>query len=247
MISDKKKMYSTSCPTFHDNIFDRYLENNLSDHDRDVFEEHYFNCDVCYEALRVRFELNRSLRQSAGSADILKPRSSETPGLISQLWSLPEAPATFLKSKGWLLAILLMFLVTVLISHYSNFQPQHYLAGLNGSLPTQVNSGKIFRPLPYFEDILTNDLRSYDSLNLIETPLKHSPGMPLSFQWSGPANLKFLELSIFNNNGQPLYSGAVKSGFELPYQLQAGLYYWLLEKDNQTLAAGKFTLLPEAP
>ena len=64
--------------------FERYLAGTLSDPERDAFEEHYFGCDRCFEALRILRATREALRAAGPlvpATPIRRPRRALWAGI----------------------------------------------------------------------------------------------------------------------------------------------------------------------
>lgn len=75
----------------YEDRIDEYLLNRLEGTERDAFEEHYFNCELCFRTLRDRERLIGAVR--ARGRALLEAPPVRTPVLRPALWGWAAAAA----------------------------------------------------------------------------------------------------------------------------------------------------------
>ena len=244
-----------------------YLMGELLDDDAKIFEEHYFQCEVCFKELKIA-EDAISLIKNEGTK-IFKPegkfeanRKLFLPGLSAPLrWGIAFSSIV-------ILAVVLYFLFQnkqgiineKIISQEENtfpndkividsleekkLQPNNNLAELNDPA---------FKPDPYFEEWITENVRSE---NIIDTIVSPETGERFYNQ-----NILFhvkmknfgngISLKILNNLEKEIFMTNTNIDEEYQFKVQitpevfnkSGLYYWRIENENEVLFTGKFYFL----
>ena len=189
-------------------MIEDYLNGILTDEEREAFERHCFECDVCYRAVRMHEETVGLIREEGGTFydDPQKRRG----GLSAFFDSFPRwvlVPATAV-----LIAVLLFFLIP--------------------------KTDDPFVPLPYLEAMLADRTRS-QTVEILSPGIGEKIGDLLVFRWSGSEEVR--HLVILNHRGEEAGRYDTKDlYFQLSEKLEAGLYYWKLENEEDMLALGKF-------
>jgi len=95
----------TCAQTFEDDRVGRYVAAELSDTERDAFEEHFLGCAACRQALEVHLDLVDALRaqrpvQAVAATMVSLPRS--TPSFGARWSGLAAAAVLVIGVGGWL-------------------------------------------------------------------------------------------------------------------------------------------------
>ena len=82
---------------------ERYILNELPEHESERFEEHYFNCTECAENVRCLAGISEALRDPAESSS--PARSSGWLEMIREWWARPLAGAIAAVALLWLIGL----------------------------------------------------------------------------------------------------------------------------------------------
>lgn len=93
----------------HEDLIDDYLLNKLSKEKREEFEEHYFNCPLCFEKMSERDELITAVKQQPGIIfhDLAMDEREETLPLHERIFA-------FLTPTQWAMTAVTAALVLVI-------------------------------------------------------------------------------------------------------------------------------------
>ena len=107
---------------------DDYIRGKLSDADKEVFEQHYFECDRCFEELQFRENLLGVIREHGEAifADQIRKREP-----IRESWGARALDRLFPKvpiwRRGWVYAAVSIAVILILIPIFSTmFAPNKY-------------------------------------------------------------------------------------------------------------------------
>ena len=93
----------------YEDLIDGYLLNKISEEKREEFEEHYFNCSICFEKMRERDELITAVKQKP---DIIFHDLSLDER--EEILPLHERIYAFLSPKQWAMAAVTAALILVI-------------------------------------------------------------------------------------------------------------------------------------
>ena len=221
-------------PKRHEAIAD-YLTNELSEEEAIAFEEHYLQCDVCFQELQVAEDAMNLIEDEGPS--ILAAPETRTRNL-----DYPKRKLGWQPRWGFAIASVSVVAVIGFI----------VLTNLNETDLDNL-SGPSFAPEPYLEEWVTQSTRTSDEI--IDSVLSPEPGEKLisgriTFQWTMleriPVSLKILsnlEEEIFTSTTEleqfPQFTIEVDTGIFK----EAGLYYWRIEDEENVFFVGKFYFL----
>ncbi len=200
-----------------------FLARQLSPEEAEAFSDHFFNCDVCYEQLRLQEEMQDLIRAegnvlfaNALTTQHERPRRSALPALR---WKWVLAPAA-----AAAIALVAFFIITPTKDEGKRFSGPSYdeSANLEDFIrhPTYRSSQRIRVLSPANGAIVSRQARfrwqtEYDS----------------SIYWKLLDNKEKIVASDTTRNNE-----YVLEKITLP----PGLYYWKLESDEDLLHVGKF-------
>lgn len=213
---------------------DDFLMHKLSSADAEVFEIHLFGCKECLAELRLREQMIMIIKEERVIAisDVARPRRAKSPV------SLVQTIADFfrIRPNTWIyVGVVAALLIAILL------------------LPRFREKGGV-------EKYATNFLKSQRLESLVGQTLRSS-GLSVSvasprndenfssgdvwFRWQikkGKDSVDLpLELKILNNQEEVIHSVQVEGQeYRLPERPAPGLYYWILEYQEETLYLGKF-------
>lgn len=226
------------CPAQIVDKMDDYLLGRLSAEDQEKIEVHVFDCQSCFEELRLRRDL-RQLLKSEGR-DLM-------PEYFSPAESVPLLQRNIGRYVTWGIAACLTIVVLAKFLFNENSQPQtrqmtftQLLAQLN------TNEDGPFAANSNLEDRLSGTYRSRSDISYT-TPdtLVYRP--PQQFRWEMDDSGIDLVFIIVNNRMNEMIRKPVAAGtgsISLDKELPPGRYYWLLESDRETLHVGRFLMVP---
>lgn len=154
----------------HEKLIDDYLMNKLSEPEREKFEEHYFNCSLCFEKMLERDQL----------ISVIKTKGYEIfqdEYMAEETRSVPwyDAVISFLTPKQWALAAATAALFVVVI------------LGVIPSLKTTS---------PHF--FINEDVVRGESITLI-SPLIDIKTVPAQFRWKSLGEDVEYKIYIYND------------------------------------------------
>jgi hypothetical protein len=211
---------------------ENYLEGNLSQTEQNAFEEHIFNCDRCFQELRMQ-ESIRDLVKYEGNvlfAETLEKRRKPE----HSLWELitEKFSSIFIASPRRLayasIAVLVLLLIIfIMIPSGPPIDPQNF-----------TESG-------YLEELMSTSFRSPYSFDIISPQNGTNVKKNIEFKWDADYEGS-LYITILNNKEvQELNFTVEKNQLlikDLDEKLQPGLYYWKLEGERNIFHVGKFYL-----
>jgi len=256
-------------------IIEDYLSGTLAESEREAFDEHCFNCDVCYGELRLHEEMIETIKRDGAtvfSARIIAQRRGAKDDRESFLHRI--FPDHVPRPAFAFAALALFAIVSGLVFKHMKQpvgSPAPMLSAKQDSLrttppdikqqptppvqkPTRkrekpANAERLFaanfEPLPMFEEMLSANMRS--SAVAISTPHagQKVKSGNIRFEWQGDEPGPFY-VKIVSNRGREIASlKTERPGVTATQKLPPGLYYWKLETKEDLLYLGKF-LIPVA-
>lgn len=215
-----------------------YLTGSLTNKEIADFEEHYFQCDTCFKALRVA-EDAMGLIENEGPA--LWPSRENW---LSTFISANKEKLAVLGKRRWRIPIAAVgaaFVIFIVI-----------IISLDNKGINQF-SGPTFEPQPYLEQWISDNTRSGgQKLEVVISPQigKEYENEEIVFQWKMieriPVTLKImnnLEKEVFNSSADLTQFPDFKLIVVAKTLKESGLYYWKIEDENDVLFVGKFYFL----
>ena len=188
------------------NLIDDYLLNKLDNKERENFEEHYFNCEHCFEEMVARDELIAIVKNKGQLifADEERQEEKKEVFFIEKIFSS-------LTPKQWAYAAVSVALVLVVLLNV---------------VPLLKKS-----PLPpFFLDLDKEERIRGESLSLI-SPVIDIKSVPSQFMWAPLGDNVDYKISIFFNH-KPFWTATTKeSTISLPEDVKnrmqaSGKYSW---------------------
>ena len=205
-------------------IIEKYVKGKLSDHEREAFDEHCFNCEQCFRELMFYQETAELIRREGKTvfSDYLvksdRKKSNTFKNTFNQIFR-------FLTVKPWRTGIASAGLAVVVLI---------FILRQPASVPS-----KNYETLPYFEEILSDVSRS-ESVTVLSPQVGAVVQNKPLFKWEGLEEER-IYLIILDNQGNELFRFTTdKNQFKLSKKLNPGLYYWKLESEEDLLFLGKF-------
>jgi hypothetical protein len=153
-----------------EDLIDGYLLNRLGERDREAFEEHYFNCSSCFEKLRERDVIIRTIKNNP---QLLVEEKVEAHKPV--LATLKRELASFLSPRQLALAGITAFLILVIIFVFIPRNPS---------------------PTPSF--FLSDEETVRGSSITLISPVIDMSQIPSSFEWKKLGEDIEYQVSIFN-------------------------------------------------
>jgi len=249
-----------------EDLISKYLMNELSDEESLKFEEHYFACKDCFNALKMSEQVLKLVASEGKELFAVKDNKSNR-NIFSFLPSF-SIPAKI----GFAFAslILLFVLYSVFINKVDEVKNEQKIYSQQkekseqkiDSLKTESEkpvkqednliaelSGSEFESNPYYEEWIKENVRSDN--NIIEKVIAPANDKKffddVSFKWIMRKQVPVL-LSILKNSEEKIFSAEVdqtdypeiyKSVSKIVFK-KSGLYYWRIEDENEVLYVGKF-------
>jgi len=232
-----------------DAVITDYVMDELSGDEARMFEEHYFECDVCFNDLQIARDAVKLIAQDGLPAQAGAVPSSQkySSSLLEKLFSQSLSPS---RRLGIALAVAVLIFIIVLT--VTNRITQH------GILEVDIAelTGPAFEPDPYLEEWIGEITRSGHVL--IDTVL--SPrigdifhGENVIFRWDMNKE-EIVSMNIMTNIEEVVFSWTTEHA-DLPNPVvtvdagvfpESGLYYWRIEDEFEVLFIGKFYFLKDS-
>ncbi len=206
-----------------------YLEGRLSRSEQDAFEEHIFNCDECYQELRLQEDVGHLVKSKGNIifTDYLhkkKPRQNIWELLTKEILILFKEPR-----PKWVYAPLaiatLVLLIFILMPSSPPIDPQN------------------FSESAYLEELMSLNFRSSYTFEILSPQNETNYKSELLFKWNTDYE-GLLYIIILNNKEVQVLKFEVQNNQllieDLEEKLQPGLYYWKLEGERNVFHVGKF-------
>lgn len=164
-------------------LIDDYLLGKLSEDKRAEFEEHYFNCPLCFEKTVQRDELISVIKTKGSSIfqDIQVPKEAKRPSVFESVYA-------FLTPREWataaVSAALLLIVVFGVLPNIKATSPDFY-----------INEDRVRGP----------------SITLISPVIEDMKVIPSQFRWQGLGEDVEYKIYIYNDN--LMWSGTTKENF----------------------------------
>jgi len=164
-------------------LIDDYLLGKLSEDKRAEFEEHYFNCPLCFEKTVQRDELISVIKTKGSSIfqDIQVPKEAKRPSVFESIYA-------FLTPREWATAAVSAALLLIVVF---------------GVLPNIKATSPVF--------YINEDRVRGPSITLISPVIEDMKVIPSQFRWQGLGEDVEYKIYIYNDN--LLWSGTTKENF----------------------------------
>ena len=216
-----------------------YLTDKLSEPEMLTFEQHYFQCKVCFEELQL-CERAVNLIKNEGEAVFMHSGSQ---------WF--KRISIFLKNFKWKLAdwrpapryvvafgaviLILSISIPIMIRQYKSSLEQKEI----------LIHAENFKPSTKFDNLM---LQTYQSDTVLIKVKPHNDANfknKILFQWELKKNdlpyKGLFELKIYDNKENTLHRFFVRNNqFQLNEALSPGLYYWTLMTEDEMVHLGRF-------
>ncbi len=191
-------------------LIDLYLAGELSDNEAKEFEEHYFQCDICFNELKAAEEAINLIEHEGSSilASKESSRDSAKKNFIQKIFEIKISKRRGI-AVSFVLFVLVMLFVTLPTNKNSQQHQQNIVSVNKDSLGHEdVNekvdsskesskkipgkeiatdfSGPDFKPNPYFEEWSAENIRSdNEKLDRVISPLKEQKfyNKEIIFNW----------------------------------------------------------------
>lgn len=232
------------------NLIADYLNGELSDERKRSFQEHYFDCDICFEELRLA-EDSIHLIKTDGPTVLAKREgwwSRKLKALSEKLhWEWHGKPRLAYEggvvlysgsvqivkvSPVPLTATVMLLLASLVLSFLLLVDRPQFVA-------------ENFEKSPYFENLMTRTPRSEIFISDVQPKNDATLDGEIAFKWhieeNDVAYAGLLSLRIFNNKDEELFRFAIEENqYQLQEDLPPGLYYWTLLTEDETIHIGRF-------
>lgn len=231
-----------------DELIDKYIRDELSDHETELFEEHLLSCTECRNEIMERNRIIGSIERDAAeeSFQTRGGRDNRSKRRNPLIWYVAAAAGVAL--------VIGLFLLpdrdTPSSSSQSAKVPGPVDDTINGQPDTDVE--KIiaqpkqrvaylaeFQVNPIYENQIGIHTRS--GILKVESPpdsIEYAPGSSVELKYHG-AETDSLFLVILNNRGEVLSEEKIASPHKFQMQFPAGLYYWQLTDEEESLHTAK--------
>ncbi|MFO7525295.1 MAG: zf-HC2 domain-containing protein [Ignavibacteriaceae bacterium] len=253
-----------------DDLIADYLSGDMPEEEMRDFEEHYFQCELCFKELKSSEAAVRLIKQE-GRSLLEKNRSSNLkPG-----FSIIERFLGLSTPKRWAIALstaAIIFLLIIFNIKYGESIDSEIIITEDKQVDEQIDesiepipeviqpkddftvlTGPAFEQSQYIEDWINENIRS--SNEKIDTVLSPVLGDTIKnnnviFSWR-MVEQEEVSIKIMNNLEEEIYK-AVADPLQFPdYNVKvspktfnpSGLYYWRIEDENEVLYIGKFYFL----
>jgi len=240
-----------------DDLIDRYIRDELSDQEADIFEEHLLYCSECRKELAGREQIIEVIQKQAAGDIFRSGRQQKSPSKkgINIYWYVAAA-------AGIALVIGLFLLPDRnLPSGSSEMAMEENQTDTAKDLPLAADSTAglfkqseektetihetepvflaAYQVHPVYESLIGVSVRSGDMT--VESPLdsiecKSGSSFDIKFRKAAKDSLF---LVILDNKGEILQELKIASPHTFHARFSKGLYYWQLTDDEETLHTGK--------
>lgn len=248
-----------------ESLISKYLLNELSDEESLKFEEHYFQCEECFNELRAAEDALNLITNEGRSAF-----QSSKGSYSNSIFMFFKALSNPIRIGFAFALVVLVFVLYFALKNDSTqlseeqkiftdkentqkqevdtsiVQPQKQ-ASPESNLIAEL-SGPRFNPNPYYEEWINENVRS--TSGLVDKVLSPVAGDTI---FSSTVLFKFrlsadepVRLVILDNNENEIKSVQLKNdnlicSFRLnASEIKSGLYYWKIEDENEVLYVSKF-------
>jgi len=249
-------------------LISNYLLGELPEQEAKAFEEHYFQCEICFKELKVA-ENAINLIEQEGSSILSKDKSSYNKKGILQRLTFPGLSSA---TRWGIAAVVVVIIIILILIPTANKNPDEIdneiaVKDTLSKKETLSNkeqvpqkdfaaelSGLAFKPNSYQEEWIKENIRSVnDNIDTV-----FSPGIGekfyngnIIFEWKMNEPSNGIYLKIMSNLEKEIYiSDLAKSpkedySIKVPQEIfkESGLYYWHIEDENDVLYVGKFYFL----
>ncbi len=174
---------STMRNCIFEDFIDDYLFNRLDEMQREAFEEHYFNCSLCFEKMAERDELITVIK--AKGSEVF--RDVYAPETVTLSWL--ETASAFLTPRQWAMAAVSAALILIVVF---------------GVIPNLKTTAPEF--------FINEDLVRGSSITLISPVIDNLKQIPSEFRWQSLGEKIEYKLFIYDN-GSLLWSTTTENNF----------------------------------
>ncbi len=202
-----------------------YLTGELAEAAMHEFEQHYFQCEECFQELKI----------GQGAVNLIEREGAEVLAIpATWLEKARQALAVIFSRRQWAFALAAILLLAASITLLK------YL-----SQPTAPESyAENFQPSPRLDDLMRQTYQSPTLLAQVSPPNDTNFVEEIFFQWRLADEQNYagaFELRLLNNRGEELYKFKTDARqFHLDKKLKPGLYYWSLLTENEMAHLGRF-------
>jgi hypothetical protein len=254
-------------------ILSNYLTDELSEEEAKAFEEHYFQCEICFRELKAAEDAMNLIKEEGPPVLGAGKPSRKNLRSIFQKLTFPNLSAPKRWGIAAVAAIVLIFLIT---SIYQKDQKifNDKIISQDKKPPAEMDSvnesqekpepeknifaeltGPAFEPNPYMEEWITENTRSgSERIDTVFTPKigEQFNNERITFKWAVPERDKEpVSLKVMNNIEKEIFK-SIPDTSQLPLLIvtvkpdvlkESGLYYWRIEDEDEVLCVGKFYFL----
>ena len=241
------------CPSENENLIDNYVFGKLTPAEMDHFEEHYFNCQSCTEAVKIRGKVVRALEKKP--QDLYNPEKFPSikiaPNIIAEKGNqipLLGSNSFFTQARLFYMAaaVLAIFFIVRAIQPSSNIAQGSTIAENDISLLAEAY-GNSYKTIPRLEQQVNNDQRSAFSVKILSPHPNATINREFRFYWQIDVSWESdkIEFYILNNVEEIIFKSSPQN-HEVIFnqQLSPGLYYWILETSEETIYTDRFVVFP---
>jgi len=254
-------------------LITNYLLGELSEEDSKSFEEHYFQCEICFKELKVAENAMKLIEQegpsflSAGNLSKQKPDYNVIERFFGLL-ALKRWGITFAATAVAVLIFIMIFtrndkevFTDKVVPEDKETIEQNYETRVQKDDELVDNkifaelTGPAFKSAPYLEEWITENVRSgNDKIDSVFSPATGEKfhKEDIIFKWK-MIDKETVSLKIMNNIEKEIFT-LTPGEIQFPIDSikvnsetfrQSGLYYWRLEDENEVLYVGKFYFLKD--
>jgi len=211
-----------------------YLTGELSQAEMSEFEQHYFQCEACFQELKIgRDAVN--LIEREGPEVLAIPISGWEK--VRQALSAVFSPRQWQTRPRWAFAFAALILLIVI------GLPLGYLKYFSQT-PSPESYAENFQPSSRLDNLIRQTYQSPTLFSQVEPANDSNFADEISFRWELPEEQKYagaFELRILNNKEEEIYRfKAEQQRFHFDKKLAPGLYYWALLTENEMAYLGRF-------
>lgn len=244
------------CPEDLTAKIDSYLSKKMPESEIDGFEEHYFNCDSCFEELQLQEQVKGLViseaetlvpayfQKAEKTATTSQPIQSFAGQVNQPIKMFPEERDTKWSYWAGVAAAIVLLLATYI---YLNPGPDD---PMQARIPETVNNEYFanaledsFQPLAQLEQRMNNLRDGSTQVIILSAPDETAENGNLKFLWRHHGENAPLDFHILNNQGDKLHTYKIEqNSFSFTESLDPGRYYWVLESPRETLHIGYFLI-----
>lgn len=205
-----------------------YLTGELSEAEMNEFEQHYFQCEDCFQELKI----------GQDAVNLIEKEGPTVLAIPVSWWEKARQTLTdAFPRRRWTFALAALVLLMVIAL------PLGYLKYFHQT-PSAESYAENFKPSSRLDDLIRQTYQSPTLLAWVSPPNDTNFVGEIVFRWELAEGQQYtgpFELRLLNNKEEEMYRFKVgQQPFHFNRKLVPGLYYWALLTENEMAYLGRF-------